>query len=73
MLEEERTSPELWAFPHCVERWYGLAGGMATSGAIVKWFRDEFGDSLSGRDAVGKARYSRLNDEASDISPARRG
>jgi xylulokinase len=73
MLEEERTTPELWAFPHCVEGRYGLAGGMATSGAIVKWFRDQFGDSLDDRDAVGKARYSRLNAEASDIPPGSEG
>ena len=73
MLEEERTTPELWAFPHCVEGRYGLAGGMATSGAIVRWFRDQFGDSLDDRDAVGKARYSRLNAEASDIPPGSEG
>ena len=73
MLEEERTTSELWAFPHCVEGRYGLAGGMATSGAIVRWFRDQFGDSLDDRDAVGKARYSRLNAEASDIPPGSEG
>jgi xylulokinase len=73
MLEEKRTTPELWAFPHCVEGRYGLAGGMATSGAIVEWFRDEFGDSLADRDAVGKARFSRLNVEASDIPPGSEG
>lgn len=73
MLEEERTTPELWAFPHCVEGRYGLAGGMATSGAIVNWFRDEFGDALDDRDAVGKARYSRLNERASKIPPGSEG
>lgn len=73
MLEEKRTTPELWAFPHCIEGRYGLAGGMATSGAIVNWFRDKFGDSFDDRDAVGKARYSRFNAEASDISPGSEG
>jgi xylulokinase len=73
MLEEERTTPELWAFPHCVEGRYGLAGGMATSGAIVRWFRNEFGDSLENRDAVGKARYSHLNARASEIPPGSEG
>jgi len=73
MLEQERTTPELWAFPHCVEGRYGLAGGMATSGAIIRWFRDEFGDSMNDRSPVGKARYSRLNAEASDIPPGSEG
>lgn len=73
MLEEEQTTPELWAFPHCVEGRYGLAGGMATSGAVVRWFKEEFGGEAVIGEGTGKASYNRLNDEAADIDPGSEG
>lgn len=72
-LDEQRTTPELWSFPHCLEGKYAIAGGMATSGAIVEWFRDEFGGDAIVGEGVGKASYNRLNDKAADIEPGSDG
>jgi xylulokinase len=73
VLDEERTTPELWSFPHCLEGKYTIAGGMATSGAIVKWFRNEFGGDAVVGEGTGKASYSHLNDEAADLPPGSDG
>lgn len=72
-LDEERQTPELWCTPHCLKDKYAIGGGMATAGAITEWYIDEFGTSLGDEDAVGKARYSVLNERAADIPPGSEG
>lgn len=72
-LAEQRSTPELWSFPHCLEGQYTIAGGMATSGAIVRWFRDEFGGDAVVGEGTGKASYSRLNERASALDPGSDG
>lgn len=71
-LAEQRSTPELWSFPHCLEGQYTIAGGMATSGAIVEWFRDEFGGDAVDQ-ATGKASFRTLNERAAEIDPGSEG
>lgn len=72
-LDEERTTPSLWAFPHCLEGKYAMAGGMATSGAILEWFRDEFGGEDIENRGVGKKSFRTLNERARQIDPGSDG
>lgn len=72
-LEKARTTPGLWAFPHCLEGKYTIAGGMATSGAVVEWFRDEFGGEDIDNQGVGKKSFRTLNEKARQIEPGSDG
>lgn len=72
-LAERRSTPELWSFPHCLEGKYAIAGGMATSGAIVRWFRDELAGPTVVEEGTGKASYDRLNERAAEIAPGSEG
>jgi xylulokinase len=42
-LDTYRRHRSLWASVHCVPGQAALAAGMSTSGALLHWFRDEFG------------------------------
>jgi xylulokinase len=66
-LGEARSNPNLWSFPHCFEGQYTMAGGMATSGSILEWFRDQFGGDAVETSAVGKESYATLNERAATI------
>lgn len=72
-LDEERTMPGLWSTPHCLKGKYGIGGGMATTSAIIEWFRDEFGGEAIVGEGVGKASYRHLNDKAAEIAPGSDG
>jgi xylulokinase len=66
-LKENMDSSNLWSFPHCLEDKYIVGGGMATAGAIVRWFADEFGHK---EQKIGNINdiYAKLDQEATDIS-----
>jgi xylulokinase len=72
-LGKERRIPGLWSTPHSLKGKYGIGGGMATSSAIIEWFRDEFGGDAIVSEGVGKASYSHLNNKAADIQPGSEG
>jgi xylulokinase len=72
-LDESRSTPELWSFPHCLEGQYTIAGGMATSGAVVKWFKNQFGGDAILDEGVGKASYAHLNEKAAELDPGSDG
>lgn len=72
-LAEQRSTSKLWSFPHCLKGKYGIAGGMATSGAIVKWFRDEFGGDAVIGEGTGKASFGHLNKQAANLDPGSNG
>lgn len=62
--------PAMWAVYHALPGLYGLAAGMATTGALTRWFRDNFARDLINRD---KNAYRLLADEAADVPPGSRG
>jgi xylulokinase len=74
-LDEEVRSRKLWAFPHCLEDKYVLGGGMATAGAVVRWFADQFGADSGARSGDGddSSVYQRLDAEAASVPPGADG
>ncbi len=69
-------TPELVSFPYVVDdltKIYTFGGG-ATSGAIVKWFREEFGEYEKEFERKrGISAYSLLELESKDIPPGSNG
>jgi len=60
--------PRLWATGYVLPGTYDIAGGMATTGALTRWFRDEFGATeRAGEDRGGPNAYAALADLARDI------
>jgi xylulokinase len=45
--------PRMWATGYVLPGTYDIAGGMATSGALTRWFRDEFGAAEMAAQADG--------------------
>ena len=72
-LEEEQRPEGLWSFPHCLKGKYAAAGGMATSGAIVRWFEDEFGFEERQFATDDRSAYELLDEQAAEIDPGSDG
>lgn len=60
--------PSLWTVAGAVEGQYNLAAGMATTGSLTRWFRDELAKDLPSDTA-----YATLFDEAEKIPPGAEG
>ena len=60
--------PAMWGVRHAFPGLYGIAAGMATTGALTRWFRDEFARELE-RDAA----YAALAREAEQVPPGSLG
>jgi xylulokinase len=73
-VDDVRTPEGLWSFPHCLEGKYTVAGGMATSGAILRWFRDEFcHEERQAADESGADPYELLDEKAAEVEPGAEG
>lgn len=73
-LDSEVRSPDLWSFPHCLEDKYVLGGGMATAGAVVRWFANEFGSEERQRAADRDSDpYELLDRQAAEVPPGSDG
>ena len=70
--EGESVSPRLVSMPYVAypaKKVYTV-GGAATAGAVVRWFRDEFGSMEVARASQGNGNaYALLDDEAAKIPP----
>jgi len=66
--------PRMWATGYCFPGLYAIAGGMATSGALTRWFRDQLGaaEVEAARAGTGNA-YTHLADLAAGIPPGSEG
>ncbi|MFZ5992997.1 MAG: FGGY-family carbohydrate kinase [Deinococcota bacterium] len=60
--------PRLWTVAGARQGQYNLAAGMATSGSLTRWFRDELARDLSGTEA-----YKRLYQAAEQVPAGARG
>jgi xylulokinase len=60
--------PGMWTLPGALAGDHTLAAGMATTGAVTRWFRDQFAGDLT-RDQA----YERLFTEALAVPPGARG
>jgi len=67
-LDIYRRHPDLWASVYCVPGQAALAAGMSTSGALIRWFRDEFGQPERDAEArTGASAYALLSQQAAAI------
>ena len=73
--ERLQTIKELWTLPHfMLPGHYFVLGGTATSAALTKWFRDNFGDIESVmQQRTGVNAYELLAKQASTIKPGSDG
>jgi xylulokinase len=66
--------PRMWCCAYCFDGRYGIEGGMATSGALTRWFRDQFGQGeLQSEASGGPNAYVALADHAASSPPGSRG
>ncbi len=66
--------PRMWATAYCLPGLYDVAGGMATSGALTRWFRDQFGQTEMASEAAGGPNaYAALADMAAEVPPGSEG
>jgi xylulokinase len=73
-LDTYRRHPSLWASVYCVPGQAALAAGMSTSGALLRWFRDEFGQAEREiEEKQGISAYQLLGDQAAKIPPGSNG
>lgn len=64
VLEEPLHDKRIWSLAGAFEGQYNLAGGMATTGSLTRWFRDEL---------AGNSNFDTLFEEAADIPPGAEG
>jgi xylulokinase len=64
----------MWATAYCFEGLFDVAGGMATTGALTRWFRDQLaGEELASERAGGPSAYQALAERAGAIAPGSDG
>lgn len=65
------SHPAMWSVYHALPGVYGMAAGMATTGALTRWFRDNFARELLAGD--GSDAYGALAEEAAAVPPGSLG
>ena len=74
VLEELAPSETMWLTPYGFPGLYDLAGGMATTGALTRWFRDNFAQQERAAQARGGPNaYAALTAEAEAVPPGCEG
>ncbi|WP_324716556.1 FGGY-family carbohydrate kinase [Carboxydochorda subterranea] len=74
VLDRRLTHPQLWSAPYLFPSRYAMMGGMATSGALTKWFRDNFARELTEQESrTGRNAYATLAAEAKTVPPGAGG
>jgi xylulokinase len=69
-LDTYRRHPALWASVYCIPGQAALAGGMSTSGELIRWFRDELGQvECEAERKTGVSAYKLLGDQAAQVPP----
>jgi xylulokinase len=73
-LDSYRRHPSLWASVYCIPGQAALAAGMSTSGALLRWFRDEFGQvEREVEERLGISAYQLLNNQAAQVPAGSNG
>jgi xylulokinase len=74
VTERPVPDPRMWATAFIFPGTYGIEGGMATSGALTRWFRDQLaGAELAEEELGGRNAYETLADQAATSPPGSRG
>jgi xylulokinase len=73
-LEKMVSDPRMWLTAFALPGTYCVAGGMSTTGALTRWFRDQFAaDLLAAEKQGGPSAYSLLSDAAATVPAGARG
>jgi xylulokinase len=73
-LDTYRRHPSLWASVYCIPGQAALAAGMSTSGALIRWFRDEFGQvERDVEHKLGINAYKLLGGQAAEVPAGSNG
>ncbi|MEX2536633.1 MAG: FGGY-family carbohydrate kinase [Trueperaceae bacterium] len=68
ILNERRQHSGLWSARFLVPNTFALSAGMATSAALTRWFKDNFGHSeKTAEDSGGTNAYQALAEQASEV------
>ena len=71
---DQARDERLWVAPYLFPGTWCLLAGMATSGALTRWFRDSFAAELvAAEEAGGEPAYGVLTREASESQPGSNG
>ena len=71
---DQARDKRLWVAPYLFPGTWCLLAGMATSGALTRWFRDSFAAELvAAEEAGGEPAYAVLTKEAGESSPGAGG
>jgi xylulokinase len=74
VVAQPTVDERLWAAPYLFPGTFQLAAGMATSGALTRWFRDKLAPDLVAAESAGGANaYSILTREAGAIPAGSEG
>jgi xylulokinase len=76
LILDRVVSPEktLWHTPYAFPGLYDFEAGMATTGALTRWFRDNFArDLMASQRAGGPNAYTALTEEAQTVPPGCEG
>jgi xylulokinase len=73
-LDKPATDPRMWITAYAFPGRYALAGGMSTTGALTRWFRDHLApDLVQAEQQGGPPAYSALSDLAATVPPGAHG
>lgn len=74
VVDRPMYTPMLWAAPYLFPGTHGLMAGMATTGALTRWIRDQFARELvQAEDEGGESAYGRLSEAAAQVPPGSEG
>lgn len=74
VLDRRITDQRLWAAPYLFPGTHAMMAGMATTGALTRWFRDNFArDLLSAERQGGQNAYAVLAEQAAGVPPGAEG
>ncbi|MBN1934340.1 MAG: sugar kinase, partial [Anaerolineae bacterium] len=74
ILDEITPGETMWLTPYVFPGLYCLLAGMATTGAITRWFRDHFcRQEMAAEAAGGPSAYAALTAEAQAVPPGSEG
>jgi xylulokinase len=74
VTDRPTPDPRMWCCGFCFEGRYGIEGGMSTTGALTRWFRDQFGQQeLAAEANGGGSAYAALADLAAGIPAGSQG
>lgn len=71
---DQAREKRLWAGPYLFPGTWCLLAGMATSGSLTRWFRDQFApDLVAAEKSGGASAYAELVKEAAETKPGAEG